>query len=262
MSAAPAAHGTRVTAARVEWWRLWRTRRLLVLVVVFAFFGLLGPLTAAFLPDILAAAGGNDGVVIEVPDPVPADGLDQFVGNASQVGLLVVAVIAGLALAVDARPGLAVFVRTREPVVLRWLLPRWVATTLACWLAWTVGLLLAVYETVVLLGPLDAGAVVAGWVAWLGYLAFAVSVVALAAALVRTTVAVVGLALGALLGLAAVGLVPALADWVPSRLVGAPGALARGAATAGDYAGVLGLTAGLTATMLLAAGWLLGRREV
>ena len=44
---------------------------------------------------------------------MPADGIAQFVGNASQIGLLVVVLVAASALAFDARREMAVFLRTR-----------------------------------------------------------------------------------------------------------------------------------------------------
>ena len=49
-----------MSLVRLEWLRLWRTYRLLVLVVVFAFFGLLGPLTAAYLPEIISLASQSE----------------------------------------------------------------------------------------------------------------------------------------------------------------------------------------------------------
>ena len=56
---------------RLEWLRLVRTHRLLVLLGVYLFFGLTGPLTARYLPQILAALG-TEGIRVEFPAPVPA----------------------------------------------------------------------------------------------------------------------------------------------------------------------------------------------
>jgi len=253
-----------MSLVRLEWLRLWRTYRLLVLVVVFAFFGLLGPLTAAYLPEIISLASQSEdlGAAIELPDPVPVDGIAQFIGNISQLGLIAVAAAAALALAVDARPGLAAFYRTRQPAARSWILPRWAATSLAAGAAWTVGLLAAVYETVVLIGPLPAGGMVVGWAAWVLYLAFAVAVVAVAAGVVRSTVAVTVVSVGLLIVLAIVGLIPQVGDWLPSHLVGAPAALAEQAAEATDYLGSAAVTVAATAALLWLATVLVRRREL
>lgn len=252
-----------MSVLRLEWLRLWRTYRLMVLVVVFALFGLLGPLTAAFLPEIVSLATQSEGLgtAIDLPEPVPADGIAQFIGNISQLGLLAVAAVAALALAVDSRPGLAAFYRTRQPAT-GMVLPRWAATTLAAGLAWSVGLLAAAYETVLLIGPLPVVGMVVGWGLWLLYLAFAVALVALVAGLVRSTVAVTALGAGALLVVALVGVIPQVGDWLPSHLVGAPAALAAEASQPADYLRASAVTVVATAAALAGAIRLVGRREL
>jgi ABC-2 type transport system permease protein len=251
-----------MTVPRLEWLRLWRTSRLLVLVLVFAFFGLLGPLTAAYLPELIGLASQSEGIVIEVPEPTPSDGIAQYIGNISQIGLIAVAAVGALAFAVDARPGLAAFYRTRQPSAASWIVPRWVATSLAAGAAWTVGLLAAVYETVLLIGSLPAGEMVVGWAAWVLYLAFAVAVTALAAGLVRSTVAVTVVAVGLLIVVAVAGVVPQVSEWLPSHLVGAPAALAAGQSEPGDYVRAALVCAAATAGVLLAAIGLVRRREL
>jgi ABC-2 type transport system permease protein len=251
-----------LSVPRLEWLRLWRTGRLLVLVLVFTFFGLLGPLTAAYLPEIIGLASQSDGITVQVPDPVPADGIVQYLGNITQIGLIAVAAIAALALAVDARPGLAAFYRTRQPHPLSWILPRWAATSLAAVVAWTIGLVSAVYETVLLIGPLPVGELVAGWAFWVAYLVFAVAVVALAAGLARSTVAVTVVAVVIIIGIAIIGVIPQIGDWLPSHLVGAPAALASGGAEPGDYVRATVVSLAATVACLAGAVALVRRREL
>ena len=161
--------------------------------------------------------------------------------------------MASLALAIDARPGLAAFYRTRQPSPASWIVPRWAATGLAASAAWTVGLLAAVYETVLLIGPLPVGALLVGWAAWVVYLAFAVSVVAVVAGFVRASVGVTAVSVGLLLGLALLGLVPQIGEWLPSHLVGAPSALADESAVASDYLRAAGVSVVATAGALVGA---------
>jgi ABC-2 type transport system permease protein len=205
-----------MSTTRLEWLRLWRTNRLAVLVLLFGLFGLLGPITAVYLPEIIGLASAQEGFELTVPEPTPPDGIAQYIGNVGQLGLVAVAAIAALALAVDARPGLAAFYRTRQRSAASWVLPRWLATSLAAVLGWTVGLAAATYETVVLIGELPLDRVLVGWACWAVYLAFAVAVVALAAGLVRSTVGVTAAAVVGLLAIGAVGAIPQLGDWLPS----------------------------------------------
>jgi ABC-2 type transport system permease protein len=251
-----------VTLWRLEWLRLWRSYRLLALVVVFVLFGFAGPLLAAYLSDLLESAATADGFEIVVPDPVPADGIAQYVSNAGQIGLLVLVIVAALALATDAHPGQAAFYRTRVPSAAARLVPRFTATTAAAALAWTLGTMAAGYETWLLIGPLDLGAVVAGWALWIVYLAVAVAAVALAGAVVRSVAAATGLGLGLLLVMPLLGLLPALDGRLPSALVGAPEELARGTAQVSDYGVPLAVSVVAVVVLLAAAIRLGDRREL
>lgn len=253
-----------MSVVRLEWLRLWRTYRLVVLVAVFGVFGVLGPLTAAFLPEIISLASQSEelGALVDPPEPTPPDGIAQYIGNISQLGLIAVAAVAALALAVDARPGLAAFYRTRQPAARSWILPRWAATTLAAAGAWTIGLVAAAIGTALLIGPLPLAGVVAGWAAWLVYLAFVVAVVALAAGVVRSTVAVTVVSVALLIVLALVGLIPVVGEWLPSHLVAAPTALAGQVGDAADYLPAGGVSVVVTGALLWLAARLARRREL
>ena len=122
---------------RLEWLRLVRTRRLAVLAAVYAFFGLLGPLTARYLPQIIDRFGG--GITVIMPPPTPADGVAQFSANTQQIGLLVIAVVAAGALAVDALPEMGIFLRTRVAPARRLLVPRYLVTVAAAAGAFLLG---------------------------------------------------------------------------------------------------------------------------
>lgn len=78
------------------------------------FFGVLGPVTARFLPEIVERAGiGGD---ITLPPPSRAFARSQDEGNALQIGTLVIAFIAASSFAFDAKPEISVFYRTRASV--------------------------------------------------------------------------------------------------------------------------------------------------
>ena len=107
---------------RLEILRLFRTHRLWILLAVFTSFGVLGPVTARFLPEIVAAVGG--GVEISVPPPSPELAMAGYLGNALQIGILAITFVAAAALAFDAKPEMAVYLRTRATIQ-RILAPRY-----------------------------------------------------------------------------------------------------------------------------------------
>lgn len=253
MSAAPP-----TTLWRLEVLRLVRTKRLLALLGVFVFFGLVSPFFAAYMQEILERFSGE--ITVTLPPPVPAEGVVQYISNAYQIGLVVVLVVAAGSLSIDAIPSLGAFLRTRASIP-RLLAPRYVVTLAAGGLAFTLGMLATWYETHVLIGPLPTGGMLAGIASAWVYLAFVVAITALGTALVRGRTAAVGIAIGVLLALPVLGIIDPLSPWLPSHLVSAPDALARGA-EATDYLRSVGVTVAATAGSLAAAVALLRRREL
>jgi ABC-2 type transport system permease protein len=243
----------------MEWLRLVRTRRLIAVAGTYLFFGLLGPVTARYLEQLLTRFGG--GVGVDLPDPVPADGIAQFSSNAQQIGLLVALGVAAGALALDGNPAMAAFLRTRVQPVWRLLVPRYVLAAGLTAGGFTLGAVAAWYQSGVLLGPLPAAGMAAGiGYGWL-YLCFALSVLATAATIVRSRMVAVIWSVVALLMLPLVGLLPAVGRWLPSALVGTLDELAAGGAP-GDYLRAAATTVVLTAVLLVVAAVRLGRREI
>jgi ABC-2 type transport system permease protein len=249
-----------MTLWRLELLRLVRTRRLFALLAVYAFFGLTGPLTARYIGEILRAVG-TEGVQVQFPEPTPADGIAQFVGNASQIGLLVVVLIAASALAFDARREMAVFLRTRVAGVRSIVLPAYGVTTAGAIAGFLLGSACAWYETAVLLGAPPAGAMLAGTAYGAVFLAFAVALVAFVAALVRGVLAAAGVAVVLLLLTGVVGGLVGAGRWLPTGLLNALGDLTAGQAAA-DYLPGLAVTLILTTAALAGAVALGNRREL
>jgi len=216
----------RMNLWRLEWLRLIRTPRAVTLLAVFIFFGLVEPVLTRYQSKILAHVG--NGVRIVAPPPTPAQGISGYIGEITGIGLIVVVVIAAGALSFDARHGLAIFLRTRVTSIWRLVMPRYTASAAATAAAYLVGMLAAWYETDLLIGSLPAGAVFAGYLCAAVYLAFSVAVTALAASLVRSTLASTGIALAILLVIPIAGTFRAVHDWLPSTLVGAPVELLEG----------------------------------
>jgi ABC-2 type transport system permease protein len=245
---------------RLEWLRLTRTHRLLALVGVYVFFGLTGPLTARYLSAIFGRLG-TEGVRVEFPDPVPADGIAQFVGNTSQIGLLVVVLVAASALAFDARREMAVFLRTRVSAVRDIVIPAYVVNAGAAAVALVAGSLAAWYETTVLLGAVPVAGMLIGTALGALFLAFAVALTAAVAAVMRGVAATAGVTLAGLLGLAILGGLTPLGRWLPTRLAGAITELVRGASV-GDYAPAVATSLVATVAAVTVAVRVGSRREL
>jgi ABC-2 type transport system permease protein len=238
---------------RLEWLRLVRTKRWIALVGIYVFFGLVGPLSARYLGEIVERFGG--GVEVTFPPPVPADGMIQYVSNISQVGLLVAVVVAAGSLAFDAKPEMGVFLRTRVDRIWDILVPRLSVSFLAVGAAFVLGALAAWYETVVLIGDLPVGGTLAGIAFGLLYLALVVAVVAAAGSRSKNVLGAVLLTVVVLLVMPIIGIIEAIGRWLPSHLVGALSGIPGGVAV-GEYFPAAGITLILIGLSLwLAVRW-------
>lgn len=216
-----------MTLLRLEILRLVRTRRWLLVVGVYAFFGLVGPLFARYLNEIIDRFGGGE-VIIVGHDPQPVDGIVQFLSNVSQLGILAVIVVAAGSLAIDARPEIAAFLRTRVARTRSLLFPRLIVVGGVAGLALILGTAVAWVLTAVLIGSLPVGAMLIGTLLGLLYVGVVVAIVAAVATFTRSVVGTVFASLAAVIAMPILALVPPLARWLPSELLAAVAGLVDG----------------------------------
>ncbi len=207
----------------------WRTRRLPVVAVLFLVVGILSPLTARYLNEILAAALG-DQIPMVLPDPTATMALEQLQKNLGQFGALAAIALAmgsvsgeldrGTAAMVLAQPvGRPAFLASK---LLAIAVVLGIATLLACLVAW-------VY-TAILFEPLPIG----GWLAmaalsWLGLVAWT-SVTFLASTATGSTMAAAGIGFTAIIVFGLLAVAPAVDRFLPSGLTVPAIGLAAGSA--------------------------------
>ena len=242
---------------RLEVLRLVRPYRIWILVGIFGFFGVLGPLTARFLPEIVDRLGG--GAEITVPEATPELAMAQYLGNALQLGLLAITFVAAVALAFDAKPEMAAFLRTRTTVP-QILAPRYVVNMVAAAGSFMLASLVAFIVTAVMISTPSVMGTILGTVLVGVYLCFVVALTGLFASLVRGVPSTALLTIGALILLSIIGLVPAIGPWLPSDLVGSYDALIGG----GDFVYWRGIAAAiaLSGAAIAFSVYRMERREV
>ena len=89
---------------RKEMLELWKTGRLAIVTGVMVSFGILGPAAAKYLPRLMEGQL-PEGMQIIMPDPVPADGVQQFLENVGQLGWVAVILVTMGALAGERASG-------------------------------------------------------------------------------------------------------------------------------------------------------------
>lgn len=237
----------------------WRTYRLPIIAGVAMVFGMLSPLLAKYLPEIIKNSAGP--IQITMPEPTATDAVDQMVSNLGQNISLFGAILLAMGLVARERErGTAAFILTK-PV------PRW-AFLAAKFLG-----LAAILAVALLLG----GALSYGYTIWIfgtalpvgGFLA-SIAILWLmaliyggftlfASTLTRSSLAAAGMGIGLTILVSMLGVIPALKDWLPGALNGLARSLALGETPADPAQALLGN--GLVLAIALGGALLILRRQ-
>jgi ABC-2 type transport system permease protein len=195
-----------------------RTRRLPLLALLFVLIGLVSPLTAKFLPDILKAALGDQANGIPMPPADAAAGLGQLQKNLGQLGALAAIALAMGAVSGELDRGTAALVLAQPVGRPAFLAAKLAAIGVVLAIATALAVAVAWIYTAILFDPLPVG----GWIAlaaldWLGLFAWA-ALTLWASAATGSTTAAAGLGFVALIALSLAAVVPVVAQWLPAGL--------------------------------------------
>jgi ABC-2 type transport system permease protein len=221
----------------------WRTRRLPVVAILFLVVGIISPLTARYMNEILEAALAGQ-LPMTLPDPTVATAIEQLQKNLGQLGALAAIALAMGSVSGELDKGTAALVLAQPATRSAFLLAKLVALAVVLLVATAVGVVVAWAYTAILFEP----ASIAGWLAfallaWLALLAWA-SVTFLASTVTGSTTAAAGLGFVALIVLSLLAVVPALDHVLPTGLALPASLLAAGRAGEVDGANLATTVAG------------------
>jgi len=227
-----------------------RTRRVVVVGALFLVIGMLSPLTARFLPEILEATLGDE-LTIPIPTPTAAMALDQLLGNLGQLGALAAIALAMGLVAGEIDRGTAAFVLAQPASRAAFLLAKIVGLATVLGVATMLAVMVGWVYTAVLFEPLP----VPGWVAlaalaWLGLLAWG-AITFLASTATGSPAAAAGLGFVALIVLSIAAAIPSVDRLLPTGLAVPAMHLALGDASAVNTARLATSVAG---TLTIVAG--------
>ena len=235
---------------RKELLEAWRTRRLPVVAVLFLVVGIVSPLTARYLPEIVKALGGQ--VQISIPPPVAADALAQLQKNLGQLGALAAIALAMGSVSGELDRGTAALVLAQPATRAAFLGAKLVAIGVVLGIAVVAAGIVAWIYTAILFEPLP----VAGWVAmaalsWLALMAWA-SITFLASAATGSTTAAAGIGFVGIVVISLASILPTLDRLLPPALAAPAIQLASDGAVA-DAGAALTAVIGTTALIVVAA---------
>lgn len=237
----------------VRTWRGW------LLLGSFALFGIIDPVLARFMKQILSATVG-DQLPIAIPDPTWVDAWAQWTKDLSQLLIVIVIVVAAAAVAGEVSSGTAIMPLTKPLSRSAFVVAKYLAVLALVGVGAVLGTGLASAVTAI---AFPGAELAPGWQAvgvWLVLAAFICALTTLGSCLVGNTVAAFGI------GFAGYLLMSTVAIWQPARafspagLPEAIGLLAGGQPA--EMVWPIG-TAAVAAILLLGlAIWVFGRREL
>jgi ABC-2 type transport system permease protein len=207
------------TALRKELLEQWRSYRLLIVVVVLAAFGLVSPLTAKFMPELFKMLPNGEQIAAMMPAPTVLDAIGQYIKNSGQFALILALLMTMGTVAQEKDKGTAALMLVKplpRPVFLA-------AKFVALGLTFLTGIVVAgaacYYYTWLLFEPLHIGK----WLALNGllllYALVYIALTLLCSTMTRSQVAAGGLAVALLIVMGIVGVIPAVGEFLPERLL-------------------------------------------
>jgi ABC-2 type transport system permease protein len=206
---------------------LLRTLRVIILPLVFVFFGIAGPGLIRLLPVLLESTEAQ-GLDMPIPDFGPGDGFGQFLELSRQMGLLAVIIVFMGIVAGERRDGMLATLFVKPVSRLTYLGTRWLVNGAYVAVSFVAGSAVAYLYTVLLLGRIDPGTAAAAAGLYLTYVLLAFSWTTFFSAWLKSAPAAAGLSVLPLFILPAVGML-----WSPLGEVGPYGAVAAGTASIG-----------------------------
>ncbi|QMV41027.1 ABC transporter permease [Cohnella cholangitidis] len=245
-----------------EWREALRTAKLIWLPAVFLLLGLLQPLTAKFMPDILASAGNlPEGTLIQIPVPTPGEVLGQTISQFGTVGLLAVCLAFMGTIAGEKRNGTADWILVKPVSPLAYVASKWVVLCLIVAIAFGLGFGGSWYYTNLLIGVPNSGDALISAFLYYIWLVFIGTVTIMTSALLRSPAAAAFITFGGAIVLQLVhGLFDNKLSWLPSGLdAAAISKLATGSSP--SWAGSAIVTGICIATLLTVAAKGAGLRK-
>jgi ABC-2 type transport system permease protein len=245
-----------------EWLDQRRSYRLLAAVIVLAIAGILGPLTAKYLPQMLATmADVPEGLAAILPAADISMAVGEYSDNLVQFGVLLALLLPMTAVVGEKTQGTAALSLCKPVSRFSFLAAKVAAQGVTLLLAVAAASAIGYLYLRLLFGWLDPLAFAAANALFWVYLIVILSLTVLASTLARSTLAAAGMAFGALIGLGILGSVPALSSFLPAALLAWGRAVALGLEIDPAWA-ALAVGAGLSLAAVAVAWQVLRRQEL
>lgn len=246
---------------RKELIQQWRTKRVLIVLVVFLLFGLGSPLLANFTPELVRSLEGAEQFADLIPTPTNRESLEQYISNITQFGFIIAVLLTMGLVAGEKERGTAEMVLSKPLSRSYFVIAKFVAQALIFAVAFLLAALGAHYYTLLLFEPFALGPFLLGNLILLTWLLLFTAVSLLGSSIASSTGAAAGIGLAGSIVLLFSGSLPRIGPLMPSGLIAWASQLGV-TDSVPPNAGAWALTVVLIIVCLLTAVAVLERQEI
>lgn len=124
-----------------------RSKKIIVVLAVFIFFGILSPVSAMFLPDIMASISESQNIKIDLPPPTWTDAVVQYIKNISQmISFIIIIVYMGI-IAKEKENGILVFLLVKPVSRTAYIISKYLSVFFVALAGITVSFIIAAFYT-------------------------------------------------------------------------------------------------------------------
>ncbi|MCL2281365.1 MAG: ABC transporter permease [Dehalococcoidia bacterium] len=238
-----------------------RTNKIVIIAIVFLFFGLSSPVMTKYLPEIINSLSGTGGFTIEMPDPVSSDALLSYASNISQFGVLMTVLLAMGAIAKEIESGTAALLLSKPVTRLSFIIAKLAAEGLNILLGLLMGGLACWGYTLILFGEVSALGFVYQMLLLALFLLFCLSVTLFFSSLIKNQIAAGGLAIAVIIIISILSALPKIVHFLPGGLISWGNNLVSGVSGSAEW-GSLAVSLALIVLGIYGAWFNLRRKEL
>lgn len=208
-----------ISMIRKELLEIYRSKKFLILVILFLFIAISSPILAKLLPVILKSVPATPGITIDIPDPTWKDAVDQLVKNLSQIGMIVLIIMFAGSIADEKNKKTLEMVLTKPVSRPKFVLAKFVASLLATMVVFIIAMAVFYFYTVSILGTFSVVNFLWLSVFSMLFLVFIISLTLFFSAISKSQIVALALTFGTEAVIAIVfGSVKKIADYSPSYI--------------------------------------------
>lgn len=234
-----------------ELMEIFRTSKIIILPVLFVFFGILSPLSAKYMNLILSLAGEQQGISIKLPDPTFVQSYEQLFKNLYFIMIIVCILVFAGTVSEEKSKGTALLVLTKCLSRNGFILGKLTAAIMLFTFSYAASALICIYYTSLLFHEAINSGVLAGIAMYWLFGLLMISFTLLSSLICRTLTTSAVASFAFYIAVSAFAAAPYVGEYTPGALQGLSVKLAEGLAVPGDSLVPVAVTAGMTVLLMI-----------